>query len=329
MELKTEITRKELRFIDSLSLRTILLKRLHELDRVFLVNAHSSILFLSISCIEGILKHVASIFKEEIKRSPEYPEDKGKKKKFNDLTIEDLYTLIRGLGLLPGPSSEHIYKRFRDYRNYIHPQKQLKAEWPIDIGQAQMAVGLLNETITSLSKKIFIEKDTYSVIEGDPDYSEKTLYLKFHQTPLHSLIIYDCPISEKVSISFDLELPRKSILNFVFNYIDEDNFKMIRLDSREFKGYRNSLLYCTQKYFWRAIYYADPDKPQSVEISRIEIVIDFEEKAFTFHVDGRQYIFKDSKNTEIDIYKEISRGKKIGFFNEVGTVRIHNLKISR
>src|SRR5260221_1465887 len=103
MENRTEITRKDLNFINDIDLREILLERLDELDRVFLANANYSTVFLAISTIEGIFKQIAKIYEAEIKKSPKYPYySRGKtKKKFEDLTIDDLYILLTAQQVLP------------------------------------------------------------------------------------------------------------------------------------------------------------------------------------------------------------------------------------
>lgn len=331
MELKTEVTRKDLRFIDKANIRNVLLDRLNELDRVFLVNANCSTIFLSISCIEGIFKHIASIFKAEIKQSLNYPKNlKGKKKSFDKLTITELYSLLKEQNLLPDPQLDNIYNLFKDYRNFIHPQKQMKMNWPIDLGQSQMAIGLLNATITSLSKNIFIKKNTFTIIEGDPDYSDNTLYLKLHITPLHSFVVLEQPVSDRITVSFDLELPKKSILNFVFNYSDENSFKMIRLDARESPEFHNCLLHCTQKYFWREVFIAQPPKPLRDPLLKVKIKINFKNQIFTFNVNSKTYVFKlSNRDAKQNIFKEIVSGKKIGFFNEVGPIKLHNIKLEK
>lgn len=73
IQYQTEIALKSLNFIDDKDLQVVLEKRLDELERVFAVNANLSTIILSISCIEGIFKHIADIFRELIKTSPDYP----------------------------------------------------------------------------------------------------------------------------------------------------------------------------------------------------------------------------------------------------------------
>src|SRR3990172_6610273 len=165
MELQTEITRKEINFINDIDLRTILRDRLKELDKIFLVNAHYSTIFLAISTIEGILKHIAFIYKKDLKNSPNYPQnEKGKPKEFNELTINEFYILLKEKDILPNIKNfEYVYDLFRNYRNFIHPQSQAEKEWPTDLGHAQMAIGLLNATISDLSRYIFIDKEIFEI----------------------------------------------------------------------------------------------------------------------------------------------------------------------
>ena len=68
MEIQTNITVKEISFINDMDFRNIILDRLDELERVFLVNANYSTIFLAISTIEGIFKHLSAIYKAEIKQ---------------------------------------------------------------------------------------------------------------------------------------------------------------------------------------------------------------------------------------------------------------------
>ncbi|OHE59587.1 MAG: hypothetical protein A2Z47_04365 [Thermodesulfovibrio sp. RBG_19FT_COMBO_42_12] len=205
MELQTEITRKEINFINDIDLRTILRNRLKELDKIFLVNANYSTIFLAISTIEGIFQHIANIFKTDIQSSKKYPKySKGKTKKFSKLLINELYILLKEKGLLPDIENfEHVYDLFRNYRNFIHPQAQTKKAWSTDLGHAQMAIGLLNATISYLDGYIFIDKEIFIKIAGNPDYdSSKTLHLYKHNTPLHSFLVWDKPVSNALFLIF-------------------------------------------------------------------------------------------------------------------------------
>lgn len=330
MEIRTEITKKDINFINDIDLRVMLLERLNELDKVFLVNGNYSTIFLAISTIEGIFKYIATIFKTEISKSSNYPSDsKGKRKDFNKLSINELYLLLKERDILPDITSfEHVYSLFKDYRNFIHPQAQRRKDWLIDLGQAQMALGLLNATIGHLAQYIFIDKEIFRKLAGNPDYdSNRVLHLKLHRTPLHSFLVLNRQISNTLSLNFDLELPQGSVFNFVFNFVDEDNFKMLRLDNRRNPRTPNCLLYCTQKYFWRIILFADPPHPPPKSLLSIAITVDFPKKLFSLAVNGDSYSFKDEKGNVKDLFSQIKPNLKIGFFNELGTVKLSNISL--
>ena len=151
MEIATQVTVKQLDFIDDVDLRLALDQRLEEIKRVFMVNAHYSTVFMAIGTIEGIFKHIAARYEAEIKASNSYPQHpNGKRKKFDELTIDELYIQLRELHIMSAIDEyPALFRRFREYRNCMHPQAQTKRGWKIDIGQAQMALGLLNARMTS------------------------------------------------------------------------------------------------------------------------------------------------------------------------------------
>jgi hypothetical protein len=324
-----EITKKGLNFINDIDFRVMLLERLIELEKVSRVNANYSTIFLAISTLEGIFKHVANIFKADFKKSPAYVNSDGSQKDFNHLTIDDLYFFLSDLKVIPRIDNfQQVFKLFRDYRNFIHPQAQRKKDWPIDLGQAQMALGLLNATIGYLDRDIFIGKEIFQILEGNPDYdsTNKVLHLRLSNTLLHSFLVLERQILDRISLSFTLELPQRSIFNFVFSFADEGNFKMLRLDTREGRETTNSLLHCTQKYFWRQILFADEEHPPQA-LFPVEITIDFKTQIFSFQVDGKSYSFKDKKGNVKNLYDEIKPNMKIGFFNEEGPVKISEIGI--
>jgi len=328
MEIQTEITRKDINFINDIDLRETLLERFSELDRVFLVNGNYSTVFLAISSVEGIFKHIATIFKSEIKLSSKYPTDNGgSPKDFDKLTIDELYSLLTDQNILPSITRfEHVYNLFRNYRNFIHPQAHTKKGWDIGLGQAQMALGLLNATIGDLAQYIFVDKNVFLKIAGTPDYdSNKVLHLRTHSPPLHSFVVLNSKVMDTLSLSFDLELPQRSIFNFVFNFKDDGDFKMLRLDNRN--RWPNCVLHCTQKYSWKVMLFANPVSPPSTSPMPVVIKIDFPNRVFTLEVNGYSYSFKDRQGKSRDLFTEISPDLKIGFFNEVGTVKLSNIRL--
>jgi hypothetical protein len=321
-----EIVRKHLDFVDDQSLQIILQARLEELEKVFSVNANLSTIILSISCIEGIFKHIANIFKDMIKASSAYPRKDGKKKDFSKLTIEDIYRLLLEREILqPIDNFDQIHTLFRNYRNFIHPQKQAKKSWPLGLGQAQMALGLLNATIDQISNYIFIGTDILKSISGRPRFDlSKVLHLDLSNIRTHSFVLLKRKIESDLGLKFEVDLGQSSILNFVFDFENESKFKMLRLDRREDKP--NALLYSKQKHHWDIVAKAECEQPPE-GIFTVKISIRFQGKRFEFFVNGKTYKFINNNGDEINLFPEIRKGLQIGFFNEVGPVKLSNIRI--
>jgi hypothetical protein len=323
-----DVTNKELDFINDPDLRRILLDRLAELDRIFQANAHYSTVFVSIGIIEGIFKYLASIYRSEIKSSATYPTNpSGTKKDFAKLTLDELYIQLKTLKILPDIDGyEHMYKLFRNYRNCIHPQAQVTRRWEIEIGQAQMALGLLNSTIHNLDRNIFIDKFRFEKIAGNPYYeSNKELHLRVGNSSLHSFLALVTPITNTLRLTFSLDLPKNSLLNFAFNFVNDSDFKMVRLDSRA--NSHNDVLRSSQKYMFNEILLADPRNPPDKEKFSVEIKIDFSNRLFEFSADGAVYTFKDAAGNARNLFDEIESDKRVGFFNEVGPAKLSNVRI--
>jgi len=130
-----------------------------------------------------------------------------------------------------------------------------------------------------------------------------------------------------LSLSFDLEFQGKSVFNFVFNFKSDSSFKMLRLDNRRERKTANCLLHCTQKYFWREELFTEDLYPPNKQIFPVQIEIDSATKHFRFIVDGKTYSFKNSSGVQVDLFDEFLPDLQIGFFNEVGPVKLHNIKL--
>ena len=329
MEIKPKITKQDLNFVNDIDFKEMLLERLDELDKVSSINANYSTIFLSIGTLEGIFRFVADKFRNKFIPGKFFRLN-GTAKTFEELTIDDLYEFLSDLKVIPKINNfEHVFKLFRDYRNFIHPQAQRKKDWPIDLGQGQMALGLLNASIGYLDQQIFVGQEIFKILSGNPSHeSERVLRLELSDSRLHSFLLWDRPVDNKLILTFELELPPRSVFNFVFNFANEGSFKMLRLDTREEPGSKNCLLRCDQKYFWREIFYADQEHPPQKHLLPIKIEIDFPNRFFSFFVDGISYVFKDSQGIQKNLFEEIKPNLKIGFFNEVRPLKISNIVIS-
>ena len=327
INIEPQITIKNLDFINDKDLQIILRGRLDELDRVFLSNANLSSIILSISSIEGIFRHFAKIFKKQIQSSSNYTKINGEKKDIDKLTIEEIYELLTEQDILKRIENfVNIYKLFRNYRNFIHPQEQIKESWPVGIGQAQMALGLLNATIDQISKYIFIGTKIFETISGRPRYDlSNVLHLDLANIRTNSFMVSKHKIDSLIKCKFILELGEKGVFNFVFNFSDIGSFKMLRLDNRKMDNTRNSLLYCKQPFYWDFEADADEKNPPSGEI-QVEIEINKITKIFVLKVNGKNYKFIKG-GREINLIDELDHKLKIGWFNEVAPVKLANLEI--
>lgn len=192
-----------------------------------------------------------------------------------------------------------------------------------------MALGLLNATIQNLDRNIFIGKHIFEKLAGAPYYdSGKTLQLNLDRTRHHSFLILKKHITQKLSITFDLELSRDSLLNFVFNYVNEGDFKMVRIDNRPLPRCVNSLLKSTQKYVWHEKLFAEPSNPPPKDQFPVAIEIDLPNRVFEFRVDGQSLTFKDEGGTNKQLFDEMTASTRIGFFNEVGPAKLSNISIN-
>jgi len=283
---------------------------------------------IAISSIEGIFRHLANIFKNQIHHSPKYPSDtKGKKKRFDKLTIEEIYKLLLERDILPEIENfDHIYKLFRNYRNFIHPQRQKQEAWPVGLGQAQMALGLLNATIDQISQYIFIGTEMFERISGRPRFDlSKVLHLDTAETPTHSFMLLKRKIDSNFHLKFNVDLDNNAILNFVFNFMDEGNFKMLRLDNRDFESTPNALLCSKQKFHWNIISKAKQKQPPRGPFD-VEILINSVNKQFEFIVQDEKYYFIGTKIK--GLFPEFRKGLRIGWFNEEGPVKLSNIEIN-
>jgi hypothetical protein len=185
-----EIVRKSLDFIDDKDLQILLEERLGELERVFTVNANLSTIILSISCIEGIFKHIATIFKDLIKSSPDYPLKNDSKKRTS--------VILRSKNYTSSYWKETFFIRLRILTKYIPSSETIatlstpepKRNLVVGLGQAQMALGLLNATIDQMSNYIFIGSEILTSIPGRPRFDlSKVLHLDLSNTRTHSFTL--------------------------------------------------------------------------------------------------------------------------------------------
>lgn len=316
-----QLTTRELGFVSDPGLAAIIRDLLDEIDRVFSVSGFRSTLYLSISAVEGLLKHALKLNSKKVLGANSFPTGK----KIEDLTLFQCIPICSELSLIP-PEFTNTYDQLRQFRNYIHPERELSSRYNINIGISQLGIGILNMTLLHFNKLRFIEGGTWRVISGEPQYSlvNRQLVLPRYKFPSYPFIVTDYFIKSDFILEFEVDVPEDAIMNFVYNFSSEDSFNMIRIDKRKdrndaTKPRDDGLLVCNDKLHWRkkSEFISSPDLARH----RHAISIQVSGSSLKFIVDGSEVNLRD--NTW-----DYDPDKSIGFFNELQRVNIEGLKIT-
>lgn len=107
------------------SIVPIIISRIEEIKICLDNNAPLSSIFLIGSTLEGILLGIASQYPEKYGRAKSSPKDKyGKVKRFDKWNLNDFINVSYEIGFLKKDVKQFSHY-LRDFRNYIHPYKQL------------------------------------------------------------------------------------------------------------------------------------------------------------------------------------------------------------
>jgi hypothetical protein len=319
VQIQLEATSKDLNILSDPELAQIIKTILAEIDSLAIIRAHRSMLYLSMSTLEGILSNVLALNFNKIRTFTSYPKKKGGAlKDIDDLVLAEKIVIARDLGII-APEFFDTFNKFKEFRNYMHPLLEVKSKHPLDIGLGQIALGLMNHTMSRLEKMRFIEEKIWRVISGIPVYNSGQNIIEFklfYPISTHSFIITEDYASHNIDINFDLHIGEDAVFNFVFNYENEERFHMLRFETRksEFSG----VLHCEHKYAWRLIEeYNSKWNIKTAEPNKVSIRIDSANLKVYFN--GKEEL--SSKSIPCD------NNKYVGFFNEVNNVYISNLSI--
>lgn len=126
--------------------------RFDEIKKCLSVNAPLSVIFLVGSALEGVLFGIASKYPQEFNQSKSSPKDKdGKVKKFPHWTLSNYIDVAYDIGLLMEDVKLFSHS-LRDFRNYIHPYKQISSGFNPDIHTSKICAQVLNAAIYQLSE---------------------------------------------------------------------------------------------------------------------------------------------------------------------------------
>jgi hypothetical protein len=319
VQIALEATSKDLNFLSDPELAQIIKSILTEIDNLAIVQAYRSMVYLSMSTLEGILSNVLTLNINKIKTFPSYPKKKsGGLKNLDRLNLAEKIQIAKDLGII-APELFETFKKFKEFRNYMHPVLEVMSKQPLDVGLGQVALGLMNHTISKLDKIRFIEEKIWDVISGIPlyDSSQKQIEFKlFRPLRTHSFIVTKDYAGCNTEINFDLHIGDEAVFNFIYNYENEERFNMLRFETRknEFCG----ILRCEHKYAWQLIEeYNSQWRIKTTEPNKVLIRIDAD--ILKVYLNGNEEL--SGKSISCD------NKKYIGFFNEVKNVYLKNLSI--
>ena len=324
------LTTRELGFVSDPDLRIIIEDLLDEIERVFSVSGFRSALYLSISAVEGILKHAIKLNSEKANNSISKLKIKtkcGAPKKKKDLNLFECISVCDDIKLIP-QDLKATYDQMRQFRNYIHPERELSSANKINIGISEIGIGILNATLLHFDKLRFIEGGTWKVVSGNPQYtlSNQQLILPgngFPQHSFHSCLVTDHFKNRNFNLELTVNVPDGAMLNFLYNFTGEDDFRMIRIDKRKSrdktKPLDDGLFYCSEKLRWPKIsgFEASPDINQNSH----KLLIEVSGNSLKFSVDGTE--LKPATGAW-----DYDPDKQIGFFNQIHQVKVENFMLN-
>jgi hypothetical protein len=313
----TTMTLKSLAFISDSELRQILADILLEIDNVALIGASRSTLYLSMSTLEGILTKLIEI--NLVSARQYFPKNKkGKQKKLKELVLDEKIDIATKLKFVEKEYYQ-IFKKMKNFRNYMHPYAELKDKEKIDLGASQISLGILNHILYKLGGLRFIQNQIWNVVSGDPTYESTSDEIEFKRgnTRTDSFIITNGFLNKDIDISFELTLSNHGLLNFVYNYKQGSTFNMLRFDARNENDC--GFLFCKHYAEWD---YVEKFKYKLKINMPNEIEIQCRKNAITIKINGEDISLSGIK------YPKMDMSLPIGFFNELSSLTIGKLKIS-
>lgn len=105
----------------------VLQERITEIEKCFAAGAYLSVILLAGSTLEGILLGLAISHPKDFNKSVAAPKDRtGKVKKFPEWSLAAFIDVARELRLIQLDTHKFSHT-LRDFRNYIHPYKQMSS----------------------------------------------------------------------------------------------------------------------------------------------------------------------------------------------------------
>lgn len=115
-------------------------------------NANLACIFMAGSILEGILLGAAQSYPKKFSKSNSCPKnDDGKPKQFHEWTLSQFIDAGREINIL-GEDVKKFSHVLRDFRNYIHPYRQMTSGFKPDRNTAEICLQVLKAAILDLIK---------------------------------------------------------------------------------------------------------------------------------------------------------------------------------
>ena len=126
--------------------------RLNEARVVFGAGAHLSVIFLCGSVLEAVLLGAAQKSPANFNQAKATPKEDGSPKRFHEWSLAELINVACEVGALT-PDIKQFGHGLRDFRNYIHPYKEMTSGFTPDEYTARLCFHALKAALASLAKR--------------------------------------------------------------------------------------------------------------------------------------------------------------------------------
>ncbi|MBL8162268.1 MAG: hypothetical protein JNJ61_09810 [Anaerolineae bacterium] len=317
-------TNKGVEFLSNEELIQVLSSVLEEIDIIVEAGAHRSATYLAVSTIEGVCREIIRLKKLNHKNAPKsWPMDKNGPIDLSQLNLQKLIEILKETHNLP-THLEDKYDLLRQFRNYIHPDNELRNVSKLQrINQsvAQLSLSCLNALLEQYGNLRFVGSHEWVVEYGMAQVpSDNVIRMPQYAGQFKSLLISSEKAQLFHAISFVVDIPRSAIFNFVYNYTSKDDFMAARIEGRgDDFGFHDGKLRAAS---WNSWHIVAPYTPETApKPSNRQHTVDIVFSPFSIQVDGIALVLQDKLDWEFD------PNKRIGFLSEHGLVSILDLQI--
>jgi hypothetical protein len=138
----------------------VLKERMQEIDKAVANQMPLAALFLIGSSLEGILSALAQRFPREFCSSLSAPKKEGKVLPLTSWTLDRLIEVASELKILEKDVKD-FSKVVRDYRNYIHPNEQVKNKFSPKMETVELSLKVFDMALNQINQ--FIEQKTLKI----------------------------------------------------------------------------------------------------------------------------------------------------------------------